>query len=248
MTKTTGLGDNFYYGGYDLSGDTNSLQSIHGGFSTWESTGIDKFAHERLALLRDGGIKWTSYFNPDLAKAHDALSPRITTDRIATYCRGTTLGNAGACLISKQINYDPTRGQDGSLTIDVEAMANEYGLEWGQQLTAGLRTDTGATNGTSVDTTGSLAFGAQAYLQVTGFAGTDATISVQDSANDIAFTDVTGLVFTAVTAAPFAERKATSNAATIRRYLRIATTTSAGFTSLTFNVIVVKNATAGIVF
>ena len=31
---------------------------------------------------------------------------------------------------------------DGSLTAAVSALGNGYGLEWGEQLTAGLRTDT----------------------------------------------------------------------------------------------------------
>ncbi len=251
MSKTSGLGDNLLVGGNNLSGDIGSLDEIHGGHEAWESTGIDKFAKERLGLLRDGGMKFTAYFNPSSGQAHPILSALPRTDTLVSYLRGTTLGNAGAAMIGKQINYDPKRGKDGSLTIDVQALANAYGLEWGVQLTAGVRSDVAATNGTSIDTTGSLAFGAQAYLQVTEFTGTDVTIAVQDSANNSAFTDVTGLVFTAITVAnpdPNFERKATSNTATIRQYLRVATTTSGGFTSVSFNVIVVKNPLAGQVF
>ena len=40
------------------------------------------------------------------------------------YTRGTTLGNPAACMVAKQINYDPTRAADGSLTIAVQAEAN----------------------------------------------------------------------------------------------------------------------------
>ncbi len=252
MSKTTGLGDNFYYGGYNLSGDTNSLQNIHGGHTPWDSTGIDKSAYERLALLRDGGIQWTSYFNPSAAQAHVGLSSLLRTDRVGTYCRGTAIGNAAACLVSKQINYDPTRAADGGLTIDVQAVANGYGLVWGKQLTAGLRTDTGVVNGAALlDTAAVTGFGAQAFLQVTAFSGTDVTIAVQDSDDNVSFANVTGLVFTTMNVgnpAPFAQRLATTNTATVKKYTRAVTTTSGGFTSVTFNVVIVKNPIAGVVF
>jgi hypothetical protein len=60
----------------------------------------------------------------------------------------------------------------------------------------------------------------------------------------VTFADVTGLSFTQITAAPTSERIATASGATIRQYLRAVTTTTGGFTSLTFSVVVVKNQTA----
>lgn len=165
MAKQSGLGDNFYLGGYDLSGDTNSLGEIGGGHTPIEVTGIDKSAMERIGGRRDGRIEWVSYFNDASGKAHAALSSLPTTDRILTYCRGTSLGSPAACLIGKQLNYDPSRADDGALTIAVRAEANGYGLEWGNQVTAGLRTDTGATNGTGVSLDG------KAYLHLPGASG-----------------------------------------------------------------------------
>lgn len=249
MAKTSGLGDNLLVGGYNISGDIGSLEEIHGGFEPWESTGIDKFAKERLALLRDGGIKYTAYFNPASSQAHVVLSPLPTADVVTSYLRGTSLGDASACLVGKQLNYDPKRGKDGSLTIDVEAVANSYGLDWGTQLTAGVRTDTGATNGTSYDFGGATSFGWQAYLQVTAFSGTDVTIKLQDSANNSAFSDLSGGGFTTVTAAPASQRlQAATSTATVRQYVRVATTTSGGFSSVSFAVTFVKNPTVAVVF
>jgi hypothetical protein len=174
----------------------------------------------------------------------DKLAALPTADVHCMYMRGTTLGNAAACQVSKQINYDGTRADSGEFTFAVEAQCNGFGLEWGQQLTAGKRTDTAATLGTSIDTTASAAFGAQAYLQVFApFTGTDATVKVQDSADNVTFADVTGLTFTQITAAPTSERLATASGATIRRYLRVSTVTTGGFSSLTFAVVVVKNQT-----
>lgn len=244
MAKQSGLGDNYYVDGYDLSGDTRSLGRVSGGPAALDLTGIDRSAYERVGGIRTGTIQWVSYFNDTAGQAHPVLSARPTTDRIATYCRGTGLGSPAASCVAKQIGYDPSRADDGMLTIGVSVDSNRYGLEWGQLLTAGKRTDTAATNGSSVDGAAATTEGGQAYLHVFSFTGTDVTIGVEDSANNSAFTAVTGLTFTAVTAAPFTQRLATAAGATVRRYLRAATTTSAGFTSVVYAVVVVRNETA----
>lgn len=248
MAKQSGLGDALLVGGYDLSGDIQAIDSIHGGPSPLTFTGIDKSAHERKGGIRDGAISATTYFNAATGQAHPVLSALPTTDVIVTYCRGTSLGNAAACIVAKQIGYDPTRADDGALTLKTEAQANGYGLEWGVQLTAGKRTDTDETDGTSVDLgTGSTTHGLQAYLQVTAFTGTDVTITLQESSDDAdsdAFADVTGGAFTQVTSGPTTQRIATAASQTVERYLRVVTTTSGGFTSVTFNVVVRRNPTA----
>jgi hypothetical protein len=248
MAKTGGLGDNLYLSGYNLSGDIGALSKIQGGSKPIEVTGIDKSAFERIFGQRDGSMSWQAFFNTAIGRAHPVLAALPTADVVATYCRGTNLGDPCATLVSKQIGYDGNRTQAGEFTFNVDAQANGYGLEWGVQLAAGPRTDTAATNGSSIDTTASLAFGAQAYLQVFSFTGTDVTIKVQDSADNVSFADVAGLTFTAVTAAPTTQRLATSNTATIRRYLRVITTTSAGFTSASFMVHLTKNEIAGQVY
>ncbi len=147
--------------------------------------------------------------------------------------------------MSKQANYDGNRATDGSFTFDVSTMGNGYGLEWGKQLTAGARTDTSGGNGTGVDFAGggSLAFGAQFYLEVTAFTGTDCTIKIQESSDNgvgDAFADVTGGAFTQVTGIT-AERIATSNTQTVERYLRVVT--SGTFSSITFYVMANRNET-----
>jgi hypothetical protein len=246
VAKQSGLGSNFFVGGYNLSNDTSALTSIRTPIAVQEITGIDVFAQERITLQRDGAIDWVTWFNPAAGQAHPVLSALPTTDVEASYFPGTgtagpTVGNPAASIIAKQVNYDGSRSQAGEFPFTVQTVANGFGLEWGNALTAGVSTVTGAANGSSYDTGGSLAFGAQAYLHVFSFAGTDATVTVQDSANNSAFSNVTGLGFTAITAAPTSQRLATSATATIRQYLRVAVTTSAGFTSLGFAVNVAKN-------
>lgn len=246
MTKSSGLGANLYVDGVDLSGDIGSLSRIGGGPAALVVTGIDKSAPERIGGLRDGAIDYQAWFNPVAGQAHLTLSPLTTSDRIITYCHTTTLGQPAASLVCKQINYDPTRGPDGSLSIAGATMGNGYGLEWGDQLTAGKRTDTGAANGTGVDFAASTAFGLQAYLHVFSFSGTDATVKIQESSDNgsgDAFADVVGGGFTQITSAPTKQRIATATGLTVERYLRVVTVTTGGFTSLTFAVSVVKNTT-----
>ncbi len=249
MAKQTGLGDNLYIGGNDLSGDTGSLSAIGGGPGALDVTGIDKSAHERIGGDFDGRVLFSSWFNPSAGQAHLVLSALPTTDVLVSYLRGTTLGNPAASILGKQINYDPTRGADGSLTIDIQTSANGFGLEWGRTLTGGKRTDSSATDGATLDfgaTIGQTLFGAQAYLHVFAFTGTDATITIQDSTSD--FAGVTLLTFTEVSAlggSNTSERIETaSRTETVDRYVRVITTTSGGFSDLVFAVQIVKNETS----
>src|SRR5690606_22628196 len=123
----------------------------------------------------------------------------------------------------------------------IESQGNGYGLEWGEQLTAGIREDTAATNGDSVDFEASTSFGLQMYVQLFEFTGTDVTIKVQSSSDDgdgDAFADVTGATTGALTAVG-GRRVATANNLSIERYLRVVTTGT--FSVANFAVMVVKN-------
>lgn len=245
MAKQNGLGAALFSGGYDLSGDVGAVNSIRGGPSPLVVTGINKSAFERIGGLRDGAIEYMAFFNDAAGQAHPVLGALPRTDQIVTYCHGTTLGNPAAACVAKQIGYDGTRGTDGSLTLAIQAESNGYGVEWGRQLTAGKRTDTSATNGTSIDTTASASFGGQAYLQVFAVTGTSVTVAIEDSADNVSFAAVAGLAFTAATGIT-TQRLATSNTATIRRYVRAVTTGT--FSSGVFNLMLNKNGVANVQF
>lgn len=240
MAKQSGLGDYLLIDEYDFSGDIGSLGSISGGPALSEVTGITVSAPERIGLLRTGQMEYNAWFNPTAGRAHDILSALPTGDRQQTYCRGLGLGSQAASLICKQINYDPTRAADGALTIAVSSQSNGYGIEWGLQLTPGKRTDTTATNGASIDGAASSAFGWQAYAHLIAFTGTDVTLTIQDSADNSSFATLTGGGFTQFTAVG-KERIQGGRAATVRRYVRLATTGT--FTSATFLVNFIRNDT-----
>lgn len=243
MAKESGLGDQLFVDGVDLSGDVGSVGSIHGGPAALDVTGINQLAYNRIGGERDGGIDFASWFNSAVGQEHPTLSTLPTTDRILSYFHGSALGNDGAALVAKQVNYDMTRGTDGSLSLAVSTVGNAFALEWGTQVTAGKRSDTTATSpGTGVDfTTVSTSFGWQAYLHVFSFTGTSVTVTLQDSADNSSFAGFTGSAFTAASAVG-AQRLAGASNATVRRYIRAITTGT--FSQATFAVLFMRNTTA----
>lgn len=241
MAKESGLGAQLYLDQYDLSNDTNSVGRISKSISLLDFTGIDKSAAERKAGQLDGGIDVVTYFNP--TNAHAAYSPLPRTDRLISYWHRATIGTPVASMIGKQVGYDPSRGADGTLTATVNALSNDYWVDWGYGLTDGKRTDTTATNGTGVDYGASYAYGLQAYLHVFAFTGTDVTITIEESSDNGSsdtFASVTGGAFSTVTGTT-KERIQTARDQTIERYLRVVTTGT--FTSVTFAVSVTVNHT-----
>lgn len=241
MAKQSGLGDNFFLDEYDVSGDVGALGRVAGGPAVTEVTGINKYAFERIGLRLDGGIDFTSFFNDANTAPHGAfqvLKTRPEADRIGTYCRGTSLGSPAASAVSKQITYDPSRAADGAFTFTTNLGPNGYGVEWGNLLTAGKRTDTTATSpATGVDlgsSPTSYSFGWAAYLHVFSLTGTSVTVTLQDSADNSSFTSLTGGAFTAATGAGKQRLSSSSLTATVRRYMRVIT--SGTFTSAVFAV------------
>lgn len=241
--KQSGLGDHLLVAGRLIGGDVQQLGTIGGGPSPLEVTDITQSAMARIGGVRDGNLEYTAYFNPAEGRSHEYLSTLPTSHQLATYLRGVGLGRPAACIVGKQLDYAGTRGDDGAFTFATQAQNAEFGLEWCTQMTAGVRTDTSATNGASVDFgTGSTAFGLQAYLHVTAFTGTSATVKLQESSDDgagDAWADVTGGAFTAVTAAPGWQRIETARDQTVERYLRVVTTGT--FSALQFAVAVNRN-------
>lgn len=242
MAKTSGMGDQFYIAGVDVSGDTQSLQQIACPLATFDDTTIDLSGNARLGGLRSGHMQFTTFFNDAAGASFQTLKALPTADVRMSYFRGTTLGNAAASITAKQLNHDATRGADGSFTFTCDAQSTGgIGLEWGQMLTAGKKTDTVATNGTGVDQAASTSFGWAAYLHVFAFTGTSVTVTLQDSADNLSFLGFTGSAFTAASGVT-SERIAGATTSTVRRYVRAVTTGT--FSSATFAVNFIKFTTA----
>lgn len=246
MSKQSGLGDHLFIAGVDLSGDIGSLGAIGGGPTALDVTPINKSGFERLGGLRDGRFEYSAFFNPgpEADAAHDALKVLPRTDVQMVYGRGLGLGRPACAIVAKQTNYDGTRGNDGALTFSVSAPATGYGIEWGEQATPGVRDDTAAANGDSIDGGAASAFGLQAYLQVLDFTGTSVTAKLQQSSDNgvgDAWADVAGAGFVAATG-PSVQRIATAGNLAVERYLRVVTTGT--FSAASFLVVVVRNPVA----
>lgn len=240
--KLTGLGSNFYVGGYDLSGDVTSLSGVSTSVATLDVTAINKFAHERLDGLSDGTMSVTTVYDVDTGAEHLALSGMPRTDTLGTFFVGTGVGNAAASINAKEVDSATTRANDGMLTRVTSLQANGYGLEWGWQLTPGKRTDTAATDGTAYDHGAAATNGCQVYIQVFAYTGVDCNIVVESASDSIFTTPQTEATY-AVTTAPATTRIVGSNSS-VNRYWRASTATTGGITTISFAVQVVINAAA----
>lgn len=250
MAKQNGLRQEFYVSGYDVSGDTQSISRIGGGPAVLEFTSIRDQAFDRKGGQFSGQIQASTYFNPgtlDWASplldtgSHELFRAMSSADQLVTFF--DIQSGCAASLVAKEGNYEGTRAADGAFTFALDAMSTGgIPLEWGRALTSGIVTDTSASQKTSVDFGAGTSFGAQAFLQVFDFSGTDCTVAIQSSSDNgagDAFANVTGLIFSSVTSGPTSERVATAAGASIERYLRVATTGT--FSSISFAVMVVKN-------
>lgn len=230
MAKRSGLAELAFIGGYSLGGDMQSY-AYNGGPAAIDVTGIESSAHERIGGLFDGKVSGAMFFNDAVGQAHPVLSLLPTTDADVMILHGQTLGNAAMFARAKQMNYDGNRGADGSLTFAVERMINGYAVQCGEALTAGIRTESTATNGASVDGGAQTAFGLAFAVQVTALGSGSPTIKLQDSANDSTWADISGATAGVVAAngTYFVRIGAT---ATVRRYVRVITTGT--FSGLSF--------------
>lgn len=254
MAKSNGLGAALWVGGYDISGDVGSVDKITSKVAPLEVTGINKSAIERIYGLRDGSIDFMSYFNPSNNGSipgpkgeHFILSQLPSADTQVIVCpSATALGQPACALQAKQINYDPKRSAKGELTFQTNADGEGFAMEWGILGTPGVRTDTTATNGTSIDNAASTAFGLQAYLQVMSVTGTSVTVTVGHSTDNVSFSSLVAFAAATSGGSPQVQRVSVSNATTVNRYLRIQTTGT--FSNAVFGVVLVRNSLAGTVF
>lgn len=203
MAKQTGLGARLLVDGYNISGDVTSVGTIGGGPALLECTGIDKEAFERKGGLLDGGMEFTTWWNPgpEANAAHLVLAELPYSDRCVSFLTRNLAGAWAASVLAKQVSYDHSRGDDGAFTAQTSVQAsNGYPLEWGRLITPGIVSLTEAGEGDGWDSgSAETEFGAVAYLHVLGFTGTSITVKVQDSDDGSTWADLSGATFAAAT-------------------------------------------------
>ena len=220
MAKVTGLAHQIAVAGYDLSGDISAIERAAVTRSSHPNQGINSSAIARQLLLADGALAFSTWFNDSALQEHAALlaSGAVpTTDRLALYMLGASVGDPAFMISGKQVDYAPSRGSDGALAIAVEIQGSIGAAPaWGVSLTAGwITTSSGGANA-SIDGGASSSAGAEAMIQHESIAGGTADPLVEDSTNDSSFGTL--IAFTDVTSSPGAERKTVSG--TVERYVR----------------------------
>jgi hypothetical protein len=234
MAKQSGLGNQFYYAGYDLSGDVASLDSISSPRPALDVTSVSQSAIDRVLGLSTGIISFTTHFNDAALQEHVALSALATTDKVAIYSVGETANDTAAGLEAKQLNYDMTRGADGAISIACEVQGSAGNpIEWGNILTTGVQTVSSAASTSSIDQGASTSQGARAYIMNFTLSSGSPTVKIEDSPNDSSWSDL--ITFTGSSAAT-AERKTVTG--TINRYVRC--TLTGTFSNLAFAVVLVR--------
>jgi hypothetical protein len=234
MAKSSGLGQQLYVGGYDLSGDVGSIDSAGSPRGSVDKTGIGSSAMERLLTHTTGEITFNVHFNDAAGQSHVALSPLPTTDVACIWAMSSTAGGVAATIVGKQINYDWERGSDGDLQGTVQIMGSGAALEWSKLITAGTDTHASATSSTGVDELGAAGpttAGIRATLNIITIASGTPTFVLEDSPNDGAYATV--LTFTNTTERTSERATATGS---VDRWLRV--TTTGTFTNAIFSVAV----------
>ena len=218
MAKSAGLAQKLFHHIYDISGDVGAISSWSTPVSVLDITGIDKSASERLQGLVTGSLSFNAFFNDAAAASHVAL--RVpSAGAPVTWALGQTVGDVAGMVQGLGTSYDPTRGPDGGLTFDISMETYTTLPVWGVMLTPGLKTDTGAANGATLDQGAQTTAGAEAILHVTSFTGSNFTATVQDSSNGSSWGTLKA--FTQVTDTG-SERVTVSG--TVERYVRVIST------------------------
>ena len=225
MAKKSGLGQEFYIHGYDLSGDVGSLDGASGTRELLDVTSISKSATERLVGRSSATLGFNTWFDDEAEKEHAALSGLVTTDRVVLWAMGGATGDVACAFPAKQLNYDASVGGDGSLSFSVGCESNGVAMDWCDLLTDGQVTHASAGSNTSRDDGAATSSGLVAYLEMVDAASGTPTVVIQESSdNGSADAWTTILSFSAVgyASAPTAERVTVSGA--VERYLRVTTT------------------------
>ena len=225
MAKKSGLGQEFYIHGYDLSGDVGSLDDVSGPRELLDITSINKSATERLVGRSSASLGFNTWFDDEAEKEHAALSGLVTTDRVVLWALGGSTGDVACAFPAKQLNYDASVGADGSLSFSVDCESNGVAMDWCDLLTDGQVTHSSAGSNTSRDDGAATTAGMVAYLEIVDCDSGTPTVQIQESSDNGSSDAWTNcMVFSSVgyASTPTAERSTMSG--TVKRYLRVTTT------------------------
>ena len=187
---------------------------------------------EQESGTNDSALTVNGWFDAGTGLSHALWTSnsgkKPTADQEVIVALGTSRGDPTVCLSAKQASYEISRAPASAIATTVEYIeADGNGTEFGVLLTADKQTDSSAANSASVDNGASSAGGLSGFISAMSLASGTATVKIQHSTNDSAWSDLVS--FTAVTGQT-AERISVTG--TVNRYIRVAT--SGTFSNLVF--------------
>lgn len=116
MAKQSGLGDNFYIGGYDLSGDVASVDQLSSPMTTLNVTPVNVYGNARIGGLRDGDMQFTTFFEYSGSGTAPSF-PGSGTAITSTYYVPAIVTITGGTVSTVDINGSSAGSGDGSYLL-----------------------------------------------------------------------------------------------------------------------------------
>lgn len=233
MAYKHGRNTDVYLGSYDISAYLNEATASMS-LDVAETSTFGPSAKTYIMGQNDGTVSFSGLFDGDAnavnAVFEDIISNDLTPAFTIAYDGGIAVGNDCSLGTAKQTSYEIS-----APVGDVVSVAGEFqvtgGIRQGVLLTDGSALSA-TTNGTAVDGTASTTIGAVANLHViANTRSTATTIKVQHSNDNVTWVDL--ITFTSVPATTITNENLAAGVLTIRRYLRVQTTLTAGTGSIT---------------
>jgi hypothetical protein len=228
MTVPHGSSSKVLFDEYDLStyfNQVNASRQIQAvNTTTFANTGSKSY----IAGLETGSLSIQGLWDGSAAAVDAVLDSAIGAESVVTIGLSgyDTIGASVVMAKGENISYQIRSTTQDAVRITAGGQA-DGGVRMGGVVLHDLAAETTTLNETSVDSTASSANGGVGHIHVTAFSGTDATVKIQDSANDADWADL--IEFGQITNTG-SERALVSG--TVDRYLRFAITTD-NFTSMT---------------
>ncbi len=224
MATTHGKNIDVFVNEFDLTVYFNSMD-LNREADNPETTTFSKNDRTFIAGMKGGNVSISGFFDSDAGASDEVLNATLgaTADRVVTIGPGgTAIGDITYLFRTRTSSFNISGSVDGVVEITADFLANreiDRGVSL-HNLTA--ETSSGDTQGSSVDNLALTSNGGTGHLHVTAL-GTPTTldVTIEDSADDIAWALLTGGTFTQVTTVATSEQIAIAAAQTVRQYLSV---------------------------
>lgn len=225
MAITSGLNVRLYVQGNDLSGDANSLDGAGYTVENFDTTVLNQSAVSRVQGRSDGSISVDGFFDNASNKIHATFTSNSgklpTADQIILVPFGASVGDNMVGISSKEADYNVSQSMGSAITVSSTFSGNGVGGEFGEMLTAHDDTHSSATDGTAIDNSASSASGGSGYVQIISLGSGTVDVKIQDSSDNVTFTDLITFTSAGTSDVPTAERVEVTG--TVERYIRVST-------------------------